>query len=569
MPSAKSESLKIAQKTKLLPIEKIALKIGIAKKYLENYGTYKAKIKDEIIKKTKSKKDGKYILVTAITPTPLGEGKTVTTIGLSMAFNKIGKKSIACLREPSLGPTFGIKGVGTGGGHSQVLPYEEINLHFTGDMNAVAAAHNLCSAYLDNSIFRSNPLHIDTDNIIWDRVVDVNDRVLRNIQIGMGSKNDGVPRKSSFSITAASELMSILALSENIQELRKRIGKIIVAYTKDKKPVTTEDLKVAGAMTVLLKEAIKPNIVQTIENTPAFIHTGPFANTAHGSSSIIADKIALKFSEYVVTEGGFGADIGAEKFFNIKCRQSGLKPDAVVIVCSIRALKMHSGDFEIKGGKPLESSLFRENVSAIERGASNLDKQIENLKVYGVPVVVCINKFSTDTEKEIKAVKRCAIASGADDCVVSEVWAKGSQGGVDLARAVINLIKEKKPLFRFLYPIDIQIKDKISRIARSMYGAKEVAFSDQAVEKMKFLKKIKMDKFPICMAKTQFSLSHDPKRKGRPRNFKLPVSDMHISSGAGFIYVICGDIRKMPGLPGNPSGLKMDIDKNGEIVGMK
>ncbi|MDD4201929.1 MAG: formate--tetrahydrofolate ligase [Candidatus Omnitrophica bacterium] len=569
MPGAKSETFKIAQNTKLLPIEKIAQKIGISGKYLENYGMYKAKITDEILKKSKSKKDGKYILVTAITPTPLGEGKTVTTIGLSMAFNKLGKTSIACLREPSLGPIFGTKGVGTGGGYSQVLPCEEINLHFTGDMNAVAAAHNLCAAYLDNSIFRGNPHHIDTDNIIWDRVLDVSDRVLRNIQIGMGSKNDGVPRKSNFSITAASELMSILALSENIHELRKRIGRIIVAYTKDKKPVTTEDLKVAGAMTVLLKEAIKPNLVQTIENTPAIIHTGPFANIAHGSNSIIADKIALKFSEYVVTEGGFGADIGAEKFFNIKCRQSGLKPDAVVLVCSIRALKMHSGDFEIKGGKPLESSLFRENISAIERGSSNLDKQIENLKVYGVPVVVCINKFATDTEKEINAVKRCAMSAGADDCVVSEMWAKGSQGGLEVARSIIKIIKDSKSIFRFLYPLDLPIKDKISRIAKSIYGAKEVVFSEHALEKMKFLKKINMDNFPICMAKTQFSLSHDPKRKGRPRNFKLPVSDMHISSGAGFIYVICGDIRTMPGLPENPAGFKMDIDKNGEIVGMK
>ena len=569
MPSSKNDSLKISLTAKLKAIDVIAKKIGIAAKYMENYGLHKAKIKEDIFKPSKAVKKGKYIFVTAITPTPYGEGKTVTSIGLSMAFNKLGKKAAACLREPSLGPIFGIKGAGTGGGHSQLVPFEEINLHFTGDMNAVAAAHNLCAAYLDNHLFQGNSLHIDTDNIVWNRVVDVNDRALRNVQIGMGSKNDGVPRRTSFSITAASEIMAILALSENLRELRKRLGKIIVAYTKDKKPVFAEQLKVAGAMAVLLKEAMKPNLVQTIEGTPAFVHTGPFANIAHGSSSILADKIALEHCDYVVTEGGFGADIGAEKFFNIKCRQSNDIPDAVVLVCSIRALKMHSGDFEIKGTKAMESSLFRENISAIERGASNLDKQLENIKAFGLPVVVCINKFSTDTEKEIAAVKRCAMISGADACVVSEVWAKGAAGGVELAKSVIDIIKNSKKQFRFLYPVDMPIKTKIERIATTMYGAKEVTYSTSAEEKIKLFKKLKMSALPICMAKTQFSLSHDPKRKGRPRNFKLPVNDIQVSNGAGYIYVLCGDIKTMPGLPLKPAGFHMDIDKQGNVTGLK
>lgn len=568
MPHSVPEDIKIAQKAKLLPIETIAKKLGIRHKYLELYGDYKAKVSLDIVKKLKSRKTGKYIFVTAITPTPLGEGKTVTTLGLAMALNKIGKKATACIRQPSLGPVFGIKGGASGGGYAQVVPMEDVNLHLTGDFHAASIAHNLCAAYLDNSIFKGNPLDIDPNTINWRRVVDVNDRFLRHITIGMGSKNDGTPRKTGFDITAASELIAIIALAQSLEDLRSRIGKIVVAYDKKQKPITTEDIKVAGAMTVLLKDAIKPNLLQTLEKTPCFIHSGPFANIAHGNSSIIADKIALKLSDYVVTEGGFGADIGAEKFFNIKCRTSGLKPDVCVLVCSVRALKAHSGDFEVKSGKPLGSNILRENVSAVERGCSNLDKQIENIKCFGVPLVVCINRFNSDTDKEIQAVKKCALSSGADQVSVSNVWGEGGEGGVELAKTVLGVIKNKKSHFRFLYPLDLSIKEKISRISKTIYGAKEISYSDIAEKKIALYKKLKFDNLPICMAKTHLSLSHDPKRKGRPRGFKLPISDLQLSAGAGFIYVLCGDIKTMPGLPTVPCGVKVDIDKQGRVVGL-
>lgn len=568
MPHAILEDIKIAQKAKVLPIEKIARKLGIRSKYLECYGQYKAKVSLDILKRLKSRKSGKYVFVTAITPTPFGEGKTVTTLGLSMALNKLNKKATACIRQPSLGPVFGIKGGASGGGYAQVLPMEDVNLHLTGDFHAASIAHNLCAAYLDNSIFKGNPLDIDVNNINWKRVVDVNDRFLRHINIGMGGKSDGAPRKSGFDITAASELMAILALAQDFNDLRSRVGKIVVAYDKNQRPITTEDIKVAGAMAVLLKDAIKPNLLQTIEKTPCFIHSGPFANIAHGNSSIIADKIAIKLSDYVVTEGGFGADVGAEKFFDIKCRISRLKPDVCVLVCSVRALKVHSGDFEAKSGRPLDNLILRENVSAVERGCSNLDKQIENIKCFGVPTVVCINRFNSDTEKEIQAVKRCALSSGANRVAVSEAWAKGGEGGIELAKAVLDAIKKEKSHFRFLYPLDLSIKEKISRIAKTIYGAKEVSYSEIADNKISMYKKQKFDKLPICMAKTHLSLSHDPKRKGRPRGFKLPVSDLVLSAGAGFIYVLCGDISTMPGLPTVPCGTKVDIDKHGQVVGL-
>jgi len=569
MAHTTSDSLKIAQKAKLLPIEKVAKKMGVRSKYIELYGNYKAKISLDILKSLRSRKDGKYIFVTAITPTPLGEGKTVTTLGLAMAMHRLGKKVAACIRQPSLGPVFGIKGGASGGGHAQVVPMEDVNLHLIGDFHAVSVAHNLCAAYFDNAIFRGNPLDIDMGNITWNRVVDVNDRFLRNISIGMGTKNDGITRRSGFSITAASELIAILALSESLHELRTRIGKIIVAYTKKGKPVTTEDIKVAGPMTVLLRDAIKPNLLQTLVGSPCFVHTGPFANIAHGNSSIIADKIAIKLCDYVVTEGGFGADIGAEKFFNIKCRASKLKPSVAVLVCSIRALKVHSGDFEVKNAKSLNHLIFRENISAVERGCSNLDKHIENIKAHGVPVVVCVNQFETDTEKEIQAVKRSALAAGADAVATSNVYMKGAEGGEELAKTVIDVLKKKKSSFRFLYPLDLSIKEKILRIAKTIYGAKEVVYSEVADKKMRHYKSLKFDKLPICMAKTQYSLSHDPKRKGRPKNFKLQVVDINLSAGAGFLYVLCGDIKTMPGLPKVPRGFSIDIDKHGQIIGLQ
>jgi formate--tetrahydrofolate ligase len=559
--------IKIAQATKKEPIEKIAKKLKIDKIYLIPYGNYIAKIDLKILEKTKFKPQGKYILVTAITPTPLGEGKTVTTIGLSMALNKLEKLTTACIRQPSLGPVFGIKGGAAGGGYSQVLPMEDFNLHFTGDVHAVGLAHNLAAAFLDNSLLKGNRLNINIDKIYWRRVVDVSDRALRNVKIGLGSKDDGIPRDSGFDITVASEIMAILALSSDLKDLRQRIGKIILADNLDGKPITTEDIKVAGSMVVLLKDAIKPNLIQTIENTPCFVHAGPFANIAHGNSSILADRIALNFSDYVVTEAGFGADCGAEKFFDIKCRVSGLIPDAVVIVCSIRALKAHSGKFSVVAGKPLDEELVKENIPAIEQGICNLEKQIENIKVFGVPVVVAINRFNSDTDKEIDFVKKKTIEFGADDCQISEVWAKGSKGGIDLAKAVIKAVSLPKK-FKFLYPLDMPIKEKIKIIATQIYGAKDVEYAELVEEKIRLFTERGWDKMPICMAKTHLSLSHDPALLGRPRDFILPVRDIRASIGAGFLYPLCGTMQTMPGLPSHPVGEKIDIDDKGNIIGL-
>ena len=559
--------IEIARKAKKEPIEKIARKLKIDKKYLIPYGKYIAKIDLSILDKIENRKRGKYILVTAITPTPLGEGKTVTTIGLSMTLNKLGRTACACIRQPSLGPVFGIKGGAAGGGYSQVLPMEDFNLHFTGDVHAVGVAHNLAAAFLDNSFFKGNKLKINPDKIYWRRVVDLSDRFLRNVRIGLGSKDDGIPRDSGFDITVASEIMAILALSCDLKDLRQRIGRIILADNVDGRPVTAQDLKVAGSMSALLKDALKPNLIQTTENTPCFVHTGPFANIAHGNSSIIADKIALAFSEYIVTEAGFGVDCGAEKFFNIKCRSSGLVPDAAVVVCSIRALKTHSGRFKIVAGKPQDSGLREENIPAIEEGLGNLAKQIENVKLFGVPVVVAINRFNADTDKEIDFVKKKAREFGADACEISEVWLKGSKGGLDLAKAVVKAASLPKK-FNFLYPLESPIKEKIKIIATRIYGAKDVEYSQLSESKIKLFTERDWSNLPICMAKTHLSLSHDPALLGRPKDFILPIRDIRASIGAGFLYPLCGTMQTMPGLPTHPIGENIDIDQKGNIIGL-
>jgi len=559
--------IEIAQAAKMKPILEIAKGIGLTEDELELHGKHKAKISLDILNRLEGKPNGKYIDVTAITPTPLGEGKTVTTIGLSLGLGKIGKNVVTCIRQPSLGPVFGIKGGAAGGGYSQVVPMEDFNLHLTGDVHAVGLAHNLCAAFLDNSILKGNPLNIDPSSVMWRRVVDVSDRFLRNIVVGLGGKNDGFPRETGFDITVASEVMAILALTTSLKDLRERLGKIVVATTYDGEPVTAEDLKVAGAMAVLLKDAIKPTLMQTLENTPCFVHAGPFANIAHGNSSIIADKIALKLGDYIVTESGFGADCGAEKFFNIKCRYSGIAPNVVVLVCTVRALKMHSGEFSVVAGKPLDEGLLKENIPALEKGCSNLEKQIENMRLFGVPVVVAVNKFTTDTDKEIEFLKKKAIDAGAEDAVLSEVWAKGGEGGKDLAKAVVEAC-EKPSDFKFLYPLDIPIKKKIEKIAIEIYGAAKVEYAPLAQKKINMYTKMGFDKLPLCMAKTHLSLSHDPKLKGRPTGFTLPVRDVRASVGAGFLYPLCGEMRTMPGLPSVPAGTKVDIDKDGKVIGL-
>jgi formate--tetrahydrofolate ligase len=559
--------LQIAQKAKIEPIVKIAKGIGIDEEFLEFYGKYKAKISLDILPKISSRKDAKYIEVTAITPTPLGEGKTVTTIGLSMALNRLRKRSIVTIRQPSLGPVFGIKGGAAGGGYSQVIPMEDFNLHFTGDVHAVSVAHNLCAAFLDNHIFHHNLMHIDMNNILWRRVVDISDRALRNIRIGLGTVEDGIPRDSGFDISVASEVMAILALTSDLQDLRKRLGKIVVAYTTEGRAITAEDLRVAGSMAALLKDAIKPNLIQTLDNTPCLVHAGPFANIAHGNSSIIADKIAVKLCDYLVTESGFGADCGAEKFMDIKCRASGMKPDCAVLVCSIRALKMHSGRFKVVAGRPLDEGLLKENLEAVKEGLCNLEKQVENLKIFGVPVVVAINEFSTDTSSEIGLVKEKAVSFGAEACCVSRLWKEGAAGGEELAQAVIKAAN-KPGDFKFLYSLDIPIKEKIQTIASRIYGAREVQYDEAAEEKILKYTSQGLDKLPICMAKTHLSLSHDPALKGRPRDYVLPVRDVRVSAGAGFLVPLCGTMRTMPGLPTEPAGERIDIDKDGKIIGL-
>jgi len=550
---------------KLKPITDVARTLGIGKKYLELYGEYKAKVSTDILASLPSKVKAKYIVVTGITPTHLGEGKTVTTIGLSMALKRAGKKAVATIRQPSLGPFFGVKGGGVGGGRAQGLPADDISLHFTGDIHAVEAAHNLIASFLDNSLFRGNRLNIDLDRIFWNRVIDINDRSLRSVRIGVGGGECGVERSTRFDITAASELMAILALADSISDLRKRVSRIVVALTRDGKAVTCEDLKVAGSVAALLSEAIKPNLAQTSEGTPCFIHTGPFANITHGNSSILADKIALKTADFVVTESGFGADCGAEKFFNIKCRAGRLKPDAAVIVCSIRALKVHAGLLSAVPGKDLDKSAYKENVSAVEKGCSNLRKQIENIRRFGVPCIVAINRFDTDTDREIAAVKEKALEAGASEAAISRVYKYGSKGGMELASAVIKVTRKDKCKFKYLYPLDAPIKKKIEIIAKEIYGAKRISLEPKAEEDIAIYERLGFGGLPICMAKTHLSLSHDPHLKGAPSDFIFPIRDVRPSIGAGFLYALCGKTLTMPGLPSHPIGEKIDIDSKGRM----
>ena len=559
--------LEIAQAAKMKPIVEIADSLGIEDEELELYGKYKAKVSLDVLERLKDKPDGKYIDVTAITPTPLGEGKTVTTIGLSQALNRIGKKTVTCIRQPSLGPVFGIKGGAAGGGYSQVIPMEDFNLHLTGDTHAVSLAHNLLAAFIDSHIGHGNELGIDPFSITWPRVVDVSDRALRRIVVGLGGKENGSPRETGFDIAVASEVMAILALTTDLFDLRKRLGRIVIGMNKKGEPVTAEDLQCAGSMTVLLRDAIKPNLLQTLEHGPCFVHAGPFANIAHGNNSIIADRIALKLGEYVVTESGFGADCGFEKFANIKCRYSGLKPDAVVIVATVRALKMHGGVGRVVAGKPLDEALTRENIPAVEKGCENLAKMIESVRHFGLPAVVALNRFTTDTDSEIEAVRQKALEAGAEDAVPSTVWADGGAGGEDLARAVVKAA-EKPTQFDFLYPLDASIKEKIETIATKIYGADGVDYLPLAEQKIRLYTKLGYDKLPICMAKTHLSLSHDPNLKGRPRGFRVPILDIRASVGAGFLYPLLGEMRTMPGLPSIPAGTKVDIDETGRVVGL-
>lgn len=547
----------------MLPITLVAKKLGISARYLELFGNFKAKVSLDLTKKSKPK--GKYIVVTGITPTHLGEGKTVTTIGLAMALAKSGKKSVACIRQPSLGPLFGVKGGGLGGGRAEIVPQEEIGLHLTGDIHAVEAAHNLASAFLDNHIFRGNSLDIDVDRIFWKRVADVNDRSLRYVRVGMGGGTHGLERDTGFDITAASEIMAILALADSLQDLRRRLGRVVVALDKKGKPVTCDNLKVAGAMAAILKDALKPNLAQTTEGTPCFIHTGPFANITHGNSSIVADRIALGLADFVVTEAGFGADCGLEKFADIKCRTSKLVPSVVVLVASVRALKMHSGRYKMIVGRPLDKELSRENLDALEEGCVNLDKQIENARAFDLPVIVAINRFPKDTAREIAMVKARAFRLGAFDCVTSDVFRLGRKGAAELAGAVTNACRTKTK-FRALYELDIPVKAKISTIATKVYGADGVKYSARAEENIKTFEKLGFGKLPICMAKTHLSLSHDPKLKGAPRDFVLPVNDVRPSIGAGFLYAICGNVMTMPALPEHPAGERIDVDSKGRMV---
>ena len=561
------KDIEIAQQAQMKPIVEIAQSVGLQEDDLEYYGKYKAKVSLDVMKRLANRPNGKYIVVTAITPTPLGEGKTVTTIGVSQAMAVIGKKIFTCLRQPSLGPVFGIKGGAAGGGYSQVIPMEDFNLHLTGDVHAVSIAHNLLSAFIDAHLLHGNKLNIDPLSVTWRRVVDVSDRALRQIVVGLGGKENGYPRESGFDISVASEVMAILALTTDLFDLRKRLGRIVIGVTYDGKPVTAEDLKCAGSMTVLLKDAIKPNLMQTLEHTPVFVHAGPFANVAHGNNSIVADQIALKLADYVITEAGFGADCGCEKFMNIKCRYSGLTPNAVILTCTVRALKMHGGAGRVVAGKPLPKEVAEENFPALEKGLENLEKHVENVRMFGVPIVVAINRFTTDTDREIEFIREKARGYGAEDAIPMEVWAKGGKGGTELAEAVVAAC-DKPSQFRFLYPLEASIKEKIETVATKIYGADGVDYMPAAERKIKMYTEMGFDKLPLCMAKTHLSLSHEPSWKGRPRNFRVPIRDVNASVGAGFLYPLLGEMRTMPGLPSVPAGNFIDIDEQGRVVGL-
>lgn len=551
--------IQIAQEAKMIPIKEVAASIGIEEDDLELYGKYKAKISDELIEKSKNNPDGKLILVTAINPTPAGEGKTTTSVGLGQAFGKLGKKAIIAIREPSLGPCFGIKGGAAGGGYAQVVPMEDMNLHFTGDFHAITTANNLLAAILDNHIQQGNELGIDPRQIVWKRCMDMNDRVLRNIVVGLGAKTDGMVREDHFVITVASEIMAILCLADDMADLKRRLGRIIVAYTFDGKPVTADDLKATGAMAALLKDAMKPNLIQTLEHTPAFVHGGPFANIAHGCNSVRATKTALKLADYVITEAGFGADLGAEKFFDIKCRKAGLKPDAVVLVATVRALKYN-------GGVP-KDQLSEENLDALKAGIVNLEKHIENLHKFGVPIVVTLNSFVTDTKAETDFIEQFCRER---DCefALSEVWEKGGEGGIALANKVLETLENKESNFKVLYDDNLSLKEKIETVAKEIYGADGVTYSAAAERELKRITDLGMSNLPVCMAKTQYSLSDDAKKLGRPSGFTINVREVYVSAGAGFVVAVNGSIMIMPGLGKTPAAYNIDVDENGKITGL-
>lgn len=551
--------IEIAQKAHMLPITEVAAKLGIGEEDIELYGRYKAKLSMDLIKRVQDKPDGKLILVTAITPTPAGEGKSTTTVGLAQGLAKIGQKVIVALREPSLGPCMGIKGGAAGGGYSQVVPMEDINLHFTGDFHAITSAHMLLAAMLDNHIQQGNALNIDPRRIVWKRVVDMNDRELRNIVVGLGGKAHGVPRQDGFDITVASEVMAILCLATGLHDLKERLSKIIVAYDYSGNPITAGMLKAQGAMAALLKDAVKPNLVQTLENVPAIIHGGPFANIAHGCNSVMATKTALKLADYTITEAGFGADLGAEKFFDIKCRYAGLKPDAVVLVATVRALKMH-------GGVP-KTELATPDVEAVKRGIVNLEKHIENIKQYGLPLVVAINAFAQDTPEELEAIRSHCAAHGVN-VALSEVFAKGGEGGIELAKEVVALATSGKADFKLLYGAELSLKEKIETIAKKIYGAVGVNYTKEANNALKDFEKMGYGHLPVCMAKTQYSFSDDPALLGRPEGFEITIKNCRIAAGAGFVVVLTGDIMTMPGLPKVPAAEKIDVSDDGVISGL-
>lgn len=551
--------IEIAQESVMLPIQEVAQSLSVSQEDLEFYGKYKAKLSDELLERTAGNPDGKLVLVTAINPTPAGEGKTTTSIGLGQAFGRLHKKAVLALREPSLGPCFGIKGGAAGGGYAQVVPMEDLNLHFTGDFHAITSANNLLAALLDNHIQQGNELNIDTRQIVWKRCLDMNDRVLRNIVVGLGNKLDGFVREDHFIITVASEIMAILCLSEDMADLKKRLAGIIAAYTVDGKPVTAEDLHAVGAMAALLKDALKPNLIQTLEHTPAIVHGGPFANIAHGCNSIRATKAALKLADIVVTEAGFGADLGAEKFFDIKCRKAGLKPDCVVLVATVRALKYN-------GGVP-KAELAEENMEALKKGIVNLEKHIENLQKYQVPVVVTLNSFVTDTQAETEYVAEFCKERGCE-FALSEVWEKGGEGGIALAEKVLETLEQKESRFQVLYPDEASLKEKIETIAEEIYGAEGVTYSPAAEKELKRITELGMGDFPVCIAKTQYSLSDDPNKLGRPDHFTVNVREVYVSAGAGFVVAILGAIMTMPGLPKIPAANRIDVNENGCITGL-
>ncbi len=551
--------IQIAQEATMLPIKEVAEKIGITEDDLELYGKYKAKLSAELMSKLKGKKDGKLVLVTAINPTPAGEGKTTISVGLGQALCRLGKKAVIALREPSLGPCFGIKGGAAGGGYAQIVPMEDLNLHFTGDFHAITSANNLLAAMLDNHLQQGNTLHIDPKQIVWKRCVDMNDRALRNIVIGMGNKMDGVVRQDGFVITVASEIMAILCLANDMEDLKERLGNIIVAYTYEGEPVTARDLKAVGAMATLLKDALKPNLIQTLENTPALVHGGPFANIAHGCNSVQATKMGLKLADILVTEAGFGADLGAEKFFDIKCRKAGLTPDAVVLVATVKALKYNGG--------VSKDQLSVENLEALSKGIVNLEKHIENVQKYGVPVVVTLNQFVTDTQKELAYIEEFCKQKGCE-FALAKVWEKGGEGGEDLAKAVIHTLETKESHFKPLYEDSLTIYEKIETIAREIYGADGVTYSPMAKKAIDKIESLSMGHFPVCMAKNQYSLSDDAKKLGRPTGFTINIREAYVSAGAGFVVAITGAIMTMPGLPKKPAAESIDVDQNGKIVGL-